>query len=117
MWRRIAVARVERSETRDGPYRFPRISLRSIRATNRASLYDLRHHAGADGAAALADGEAKLLLHRDRHDQLDRHRHVVARHHHLGAVGQLAHPGHVRGPEVELRTVVGEERRVTPALV
>ena len=26
--------------------------------------------AGADGAAALADGEAQLLLHGDRHDQL-----------------------------------------------
>src|SRR6266540_5596029 len=47
-----------------------------------ASLDDARHHAGADGAAALADGEAKLLLHGDRHDQLDRHRDVVPRHHH-----------------------------------
>ena len=26
--------------------------------------------AGADGAAAFADGEAQLLFHRDRHDQL-----------------------------------------------
>src|ERR1700726_1874831 len=38
------------------------------------SLDDLRHDAGADGAAALADGEPQLLFHGDRHDQLDRHR-------------------------------------------
>src|SRR5688572_10626568 len=31
---------------------------------------DLGDDAGADGAAALADGEAQLLLHRDRRDQL-----------------------------------------------
>src|SRR3954470_9241062 len=37
-------------------------------------LDDLRHDAGADGLAALADGEAQSLLHRDRRDQ---------RHHHL----------------------------------
>src|SRR5690606_13519925 len=64
--------------------------------------------AGADRAATLADGEAQLLLHGDRDDQLDLHRHVVARHHHLGALGQLHHPRHVRRAEVELRTVVVE---------
>src|SRR5262245_40625269 len=71
---------------------------------------------GADVAAALADREAQALLHRDRRDQLDLHRHVVARHHHLGALGQLDRAGHVRGPEEELRPVVREERRVPPAL-
>ena len=50
-------------------------------------------------------------------DQVDLHRHVVARHHHLRALGQLDRAGHVRGPEVELRPVVGEERRVPPALL
>ena len=30
--------------------------------------------AGADGAAALADGEAQALVHGDRLDQLDHHR-------------------------------------------
>ena len=38
---------------------------------------------GADGPAALTDGEALLLLHRDARDELDGHLHVVARHHHL----------------------------------
>ena len=34
-------------------------------------LDDLGNHAGADGAAAFTDGEAQLLFHRDRGDQLD----------------------------------------------
>jgi hypothetical protein len=34
-------------------------------------LDDRSDDAGADGAAAFADGEAQLLFHRDRHDQLE----------------------------------------------
>ena len=41
---------------------------------------------------------------------------VVARHHHLGALGQRADAGHVGGAEVELRAVAVEERRVPAAL-
>src|SRR5215475_2216540 len=37
----------------------------------------LRHDAGADGLAALADRKAQPLVHRDRADQLDRHLDVV----------------------------------------
>ena len=48
---------------------------------------------------------------------VDLHRDVVARHHHLGAFRQRHHAGHVGGAEVELRTVVGEERRVAAALL
>ena len=81
-----------------------------------ALLEDLGDDAGADGAAALADREAHLLLETDRRDELDRHRDVVARHDHLGAFRQLARAGHVRRAHVELRAVVGEERRVTAAL-
>ncbi len=80
-------------------------------------LGDADDDAGADGLAALADGEALLLLHRDRRDQLDIHRRVVAGHDHLRALGQRALARHVRRPEVELRTVVVEERRVAPALL
>src|SRR3954454_20869306 len=72
--------------------------------------------AGTDGLAALTDGEALLLLHGDRRDQLDVHGGVVARHDHLGAFRQRALTGHVGGAEVELRTIVVEERRMPPAL-
>src|SRR5262245_8131610 len=73
-------------------------------------FYDAGHDAGADGAAAFADGEAQTLFHGDRHDQFDVHRDIVTRHHHLGALGQRNDASHVRGAEVELRTVIGEER-------
>src|SRR5260370_1906768 len=72
-----------------------------------------------DGARAhrpptLPYGEPQLLLHRDRRDQLDRHRHVVSRHHHLRPRRQRAHPRHVRRPEEELRPLPVEARRVPP---
>src|SRR5215203_6326137 len=86
-------------------------------ATGCALLGDLRDPTGADGAAALADGEAQALLHGDRLDERHRHLGVVTRHHHLAALGEGHDAGHVRGPEVELRTVVVEERRVTAALL
>src|SRR5215475_14873357 len=80
-------------------------------------LYDGGDDAGADGAPALADRKAQALVHRDRHDQLDLHRHIVAGHHHLRALRKLHHTRHVRRPEVELRTIVREERRVPTALL
>src|SRR5690606_2457741 len=79
-------------------------------------LDDLGDDAGADGTTAFTDGEAQTFFHRDRGDQLHRDRHVVARHHHLGAFRQRDRTGHVRRTEVELRTVVGEERGVTTTL-
>src|SRR5512144_1722912 len=81
-----------------------------------ALLDHLGDNAGAHGPAALTDGEAKALVHRNRRDQLHAARHIVARHHHLDALGELHHSRHVRRPEIELRTVAVEERRVPPAL-
>src|SRR3989304_5565887 len=78
-------------------------------------LQDLCDGAGADGAAALADREAQPLLHRDRRDQLDPYLRVVPGHHHLHPVRQRRHSRHVRRPEVELRPVAREERRVAAA--
>src|SRR5262245_16896679 len=80
-------------------------------------LYDLGDDAGADGSAALTDGEAQLLLHGDRRDQFHIHRHIVARHHHFGASRQRYNPGHIRRPEIKLGAIVGEERRVTATLL
>src|ERR1700741_4412537 len=80
-------------------------------------LDDLGDDTGADGTAAFADREAQTLFHRDRRNQLHRDRHVVARHHHFLVLRQLDRARHVRRTEVELRTVVVEERRVTTAFV
>src|SRR5262245_53746987 len=81
-----------------------------------ALLDDLGDPAGADGAAAFANRELEAFLHRDGLDQLDPHLGVVARHHHLGAFGQVHNTGHVRRTEVELGAVVVEERLVPSAL-
>src|SRR5262245_63800128 len=89
----------------------------SLRPRRSRLLPDIRDDAGADGAAALADGEAETLIHGDRLDQLDLHVRVVARHDHLLALRELDRAGHVRRAEVELRAVVVEEWRVPPALV
>src|SRR6266545_4848611 len=78
---------------------------------------DLGDGAGAHRAAALPDGEAQPLLHRDGRDQLHAHLRVVPRHHHLRSVRQGRHPRHVRGPEVELPPVAREERGVTSPLL
>src|SRR2546425_9022500 len=80
-------------------------------------LEDLGHDAGAHGAAARANREAQLLLHRDRRDQLDRHLRVVPRHHHLHPLRQLHRSRHVGRAQVELRPVPLEERRVAPPLL
>src|SRR6187399_1803266 len=80
-------------------------------------LRDLADNPRTDGAATFANGEAQTLVHRDRRDQLDADRDVVARHDHLGALGEDHFAGHVGSAEVELRAVVGEERRVTATLV
>src|SRR5205823_10009988 len=77
-----------------------------------ALLQDLGGHAGADRAAAFADRKPQLLLHRDRRDQLDRHLRVVPRHHHLHPRRQLHRPRHVRRPQVKLRPIPLEKRRV-----
>src|SRR3954466_6182041 len=77
----------------------------------------LGHHPGADGPAAFADSEAKTLVHGDRLDQLDRHLDVVARHDHLGPLGEVRDAGHVGGAEIELRPVAVEERGVTATLL
>src|SRR5213594_4391307 len=82
-----------------------------------ALLRDLRDDAGPHRPPPLPDRKPQLLLHRHRRDQLDRHRHVVPRHHHLHPRRQRHHPRHVRRPEIKLRPVPVEKRRVPPPLL
>src|SRR5215216_1558614 len=82
-----------------------------------ALLDYLCYDASPYGPAPLADGEVQPLVHGDRRDQLHVHHRVVPRHHHLYPLLQPYLPRHVRRPEVELRPVVGEKRRVAPPLL
>src|SRR3989304_4735386 len=70
-----------------------------------------------DGPAPLADGEAELLLHGNRLDQLDAERDVVPGHDHLGPRGERADAGHVGRPEVELGPGAVEEGGVPAPLL
>ena len=79
-------------------------------------FYYLRAHPGTDGLAAFPDGEAELFLEGDGGDQLDGDGHVVTGHDHLDPFGKLYDTGHVRGSEVELGTVAGEEGGMTATL-
>src|SRR5207245_11153774 len=70
-----------------------------------------------DGAVASAERRPALLLRRDRRDQLDRHLRVVPRHHHFDAGGEFHRPRHVRRPQVQLRPIPLENRRVPTSLL
>src|SRR6056297_1407961 len=80
-------------------------------------LEDLGDHAGAHGTAAFAYREAQTIFHRNRRYQRHRHLHVVTRHHHLHSLREIHRTRHIRRPEVELRAVTTEKRRVAPTLV
>ncbi len=71
---------------------------------------DLGNDAGTNGSAALTDSETQTLLDSDRGNQRNVHVDVIARHAHLNAFRQGDNTGNVGGTEVELRTVVVEER-------
>src|SRR5947208_15142365 len=58
-------------------------------------LENLGDDSRAHGATPLTDREPKALVHGNRSDQLDRHLDIVSRHHHLGALREVRHPGHV----------------------
>src|SRR5690349_11983305 len=63
--------------------------------------------------ATLTDSEAESFLHCDLVDQLNFDRNVVARHNHLHTCRELHFARYVSCTEVELRTVLVEERCVT----
>src|SRR5919201_4820354 len=100
-------------------------AIRACERDDRSSVFrhvcslfdDLRHHARADGTAALADGEAEAVLAGDGSDERDLEIRVVPWDDHLLALGQGHFAGDIGGPDVELRLVPGEEGRVAAALL
>src|SRR5579871_5837940 len=82
-----------------------------------ALVQDLGDDTRADGQATFADSELGAFFERDRHNQFNDHAHIIAGHDHLDASGQFNRAGHIHRADVELRTVAGEERLMTPTLV
>ena len=75
-------------------------------------LDDFTHPAGTYGPSTFANGEAHGRLHGDRGDEFHFQVDVVTGHHHFNAFRKLDAAGHVGGAEIELRTIVREERSV-----
>ena len=65
----------------------------------------------------LADSECKSLLQSDRMDELDRHLNVIAGHAHLCSLGKSDNTCDISCSEIELRTIIIEERCMTATLV
>src|SRR5690606_18801569 len=78
---------------------------------------DLGYNTCADGTTAFTDCKTQTFFHCDRVDQLNRDRHVVTWHNHFFVFRQFDRAGYVRRTEVELWTVVVEERGVTTTFV
>jgi len=71
----------------------------------------------ANGFSAFANSKADGLLHCNRRDQLDFNRNVVTGHDHFDAFRQFNRASNVRCPEIKLRPIIGEKRRVPSAFL
>src|SRR5699024_11086017 len=76
-------------------------------------LDDLGNVSGTYSTSTLTDRELGSVFDRDRGDQLNGHLYVIARHDHVSAFRQRDDTSYVSRTEVELRTVVRYERRMT----
>src|ERR1051325_9905054 len=76
---------------------------------------DFANTAGADGPAAFANGETLAFFHGYRRDDFDFDRDIVTGHDHFHSLREGHGASHVRGSEIELRTVIRKERRMTAA--
>src|SRR5881227_1008156 len=91
------VSLVSRELLADGCSGASRAATAGLRAPAVAALrllLDLRDATRAHGPATLADGEPQTLFHGDGLDKHDAHLRVVARHDHLGALGEGHDAGH-----------------------
>jgi hypothetical protein len=76
-------------------------------------LEDFSYLTGTDGTTTFANSEAETFFHGDRLDQINRDGGVVTRHYHVYTFRWVDLTSNVRGTEVELRTIVAKEWRVT----
>src|SRR3990172_2261835 len=80
-------------------------------------FYNLTYNSGPYCPTTFPHCKPQSLFHRYRGYQIRLHRNIIPGHHHLYTLRQLAHPCHIRCPEIKLRPVTIEKRRVPPALL
>ena len=78
---------------------------------------DANYSTRTNGSTTLTDSETETLLHSYRVNKLNGHLSVITWHAHLYAIWKLADTSYVSCSEVELRSVVCEERSMTATLV
>src|SRR5215831_6523987 len=78
---------------------------------------DVAHTSGPNGSTAFAYSKALTFFHSHRSDDLHLDRNVIARHDHFHTLSQRNRAGHVGRAEIELRPIIGEERRMTATLI
>jgi hypothetical protein len=105
-----------------GQSKIPHNALVNV-ASRSCGLDDLGDDTGTDGLVALTEGEAGSNISRDIRVESEHKLDIVARHDHLVLVfgrvglGPRERGGDVCRAEVDLRAVVGHERRVATTLV
>src|SRR5580693_5762574 len=83
----------------------------------RASLLNnLRNRSRTHRMPAFANGKPQALFHRYRRDQLNHQRNVVPWHDHLSSSRKLGNSSDIGSPQIKLRTVSLEERRMPSTL-
>ena len=70
-----------------------------------------------NGSAAFTDSETKTLLHSYWMNQFYSHLYVIARHTHFYAFWKITYASYVSCSEVELRSIVVEERSMTSTFI
>ena len=78
---------------------------------------DADYSTRTNGSTTLTDSETETLLHSYRVNKLNSHLGVITRHAHLCTLWKLADTSYISCSEVELRSVVCEERSMTTTLV
>ena len=78
---------------------------------------DSGNNTGTYGSTTFTDSESQTFFDSDRGDEFNVHGYVITRHAHFNACGQADYAGNVSCSEIELRTIVVEERCMTAAFI
>src|SRR3990170_7637605 len=89
----------------------------TLRLTSHVLLNNLSYNPCTNCLTTFTDGKPKSLSHRYGRYQITFHRYIISRHNHLYSIRQLHYSRNIRCPEIKLRTVAIEKRRMTTTLL